>query len=217
MACLNVYYCYALLQSSNEEPFYIGKGKGSRAHQHINHSYRGRTHKDRRIQKLLREGEPINVVILVEGLLEEEAHQIERVLIQLIGRKPNGPLLNMTDGGEGVSGLVFTEKHRMLIREAGRKPCKEETKSKIRKTLTGRVHSEETKKKLKKIMNEKAGAIRDKLVGRKLTKEHLNNSTAAQRRRWEKKTERELASARAKLQWQDPAYREKQSLAHKKI
>lgn len=207
------YYCYALMNEG--EPFYIGKGKGQRAYCHVNRSNNGRTRKDRKIQKLLREGGEITPVILLDGLSEEEAFHLEHVLIHLIGRTPRGPLLNMTDGGEGVSGLVFSEQHRLRIARSAMRPCKEETKRKISRTLLGHVHSGETRKKLRKTPEQRE-AVRKSLTGRKFTENHKKNLSEAQRRRWMKKEEQEKASERMKQKWRDPKYREEQSAAHRK-
>jgi hypothetical protein len=43
-------------------------------------------------------------VIIRSDLLETEAFEIEIALIAAIGREPNGPLVNLTAGGEGLSG-----------------------------------------------------------------------------------------------------------------
>ena len=52
-----------------------------------------------------RKGKVIVQIKLIENLTEETALEVERALIQLIGRYPFGPLTNLTPGGEGVSGL----------------------------------------------------------------------------------------------------------------
>jgi hypothetical protein len=47
---------------------------------------------------------------VARDLPEDEAHELERFLIAEIGRQTKGgPLVNATDGGEGVSGLVCSE------------------------------------------------------------------------------------------------------------
>jgi hypothetical protein len=51
----------------------------------------------------------LEVKILHENLTENEAFDIEKRLITEYGRLDNtGCLINLTDGGEGVSGLIYT-------------------------------------------------------------------------------------------------------------
>lgn len=83
------------------EPRYVGKGIGRR--------YQPKRRMRRRLNPLLRRfldkhnGE-VPVVIVRQDLTDEEASSIEIALIKTIGRRDlkTGPLLNMTDGGDGV-------------------------------------------------------------------------------------------------------------------
>ena len=56
------------------------------------------------IRKMLARGDEVRAVKVHEGLTEAVAHEYERMLIAAIGRGRRGPLVNMTDGGEGNSG-----------------------------------------------------------------------------------------------------------------
>lgn len=87
------FYTYAWLRK-NGTPYYIGKGKGSRAHSPL----RG---------KLRRPSDKNRIIFLKRGLTEEEALRHEIYMIYLLGRKDNGTgiLRNRTNGGEGTSGF----------------------------------------------------------------------------------------------------------------
>lgn len=111
-----IYYVYAYLDPVTREPFYIGKGKGGRASIHLREARNDRhTHKNyynpiklSRIRKILDNGmEPI-IDYVCEDMEEEDAFELEEFLISEIGRKVlrEGPLTNLTDGGEGFSGLI---------------------------------------------------------------------------------------------------------------
>lgn len=104
--------------SFDYEPFYVGKGKGKRDRSHFR---MGNVRQDaartkspfkvNKILKILESGlEPI-VVRIKQEATERVAFKLEVRAIELIGRKPAGPLTNLTDGGDGVSGYVGDELH----------------------------------------------------------------------------------------------------------
>ena len=91
------YYVYMYLREDGT-PYYVGKGTGDRAY------VKGK----RRIKP------PKNlsrITFHAQNLTEEEAFAIEIELIQKYGRVDNdtGILRNLTDGGEGGSGRIFSE------------------------------------------------------------------------------------------------------------
>jgi hypothetical protein len=102
------------------KPFYVGKGHGLRCFDHVSKA-KGlqKLHKHTPVIKkcwslLHRDGmEPI-IELLEIDLIESEAFDLEKQLISLIGRrdKGTGPLLNLCDGGEGISGKIYTEEER---------------------------------------------------------------------------------------------------------
>ena len=98
------YYVYAYLREDGS-PYYIGKGKARRAWIKTKNHY---PPKDRS-----------RIIICESGLTEIGALAIERRLIRWYGRKDNGTgiLRNMTDGGEGTSGFIFSEETRKKLSE----------------------------------------------------------------------------------------------------
>ncbi len=84
------------------EPFYVGKGKGMRMYSHLFLKEKN-NFKNRKIQKILNEDlEPL-ILKIKENLSENEAFEIEKEIIKIIGRGKLGPLTNLTSGGEGSS------------------------------------------------------------------------------------------------------------------
>lgn len=107
---------YILFRPDNGEPFYVGKGAPNRPWGHLKRPDKCNTFKQAVIDKCVAMGLEIPVVVLHEGLTNEKACEIEIALIAAIGRWPNGPLTNLTDGGEGCLGRVLTEEQRQNFR-----------------------------------------------------------------------------------------------------
>ena len=105
---MDIFYTYIYYDPSrNNEPIYVGKGHNNRAWKHLNR--RDMHPFIQRLQKMKRNN--IKPVIgLYAGFDEEFALFLEEELISKFGRKDLGIgfLLNLTDGGEGVSGYVPT-------------------------------------------------------------------------------------------------------------
>ena len=115
-----MFYTYAYLRE-DRTPYYIGKGSGARTT--ARHIRRGKNFippKDR-------------ILILKDNLTEEESFRHETYLISVLGRKDlgTGILRNLTDGGEGCTGMRHSD----------------ETRERIRQITTGVKQSEETIKK----------------------------------------------------------------------
>lgn len=141
------------------EPFYIGKGNGKRLNEHLRKSQlKENTLKNKKIKKILNEGLNPIIIKISSNLFEVDAFELEIKLIKTIGRLDlkTGPLANLTNGGDGISGLIKTKKHRSRL-SSSLKGIKrsEETRKKISLSLigkpgrnTGNTHSEKTKNKI---------------------------------------------------------------------
>jgi hypothetical protein len=200
-----VFYVYALFRE-NGVPFYIGKGKGDRWSQHEQAARRGGSGiKSAIIRDMQARGFKVVKVKIHEGLPEEVAHEYESVLIHAIGRGSNGPLVNATDGGEGVTGLRHAKKARESISVAhrGRKKSLEEcaniaagkrgtkasseARANMARSQTGKTLSAETRAKMsaarrgKKRSPEHCASLSAALRGRIFTPEWRAKMSAARR------------------------------------
>ena len=160
-----MFYVYIYIDPRDDSPFYVGKGKGRRAFQHIQISKSDLHYKEsnllkvNKIRKILSLGlEPIIEIIHLES--EELALKKEIELIKKYGRINNstGSLTNLTDGGEGQSGWIPDNgyKKRMSESTSGEKngmynrKHSENTKKKMSEKATGRKHSNESKSEMSK-------------------------------------------------------------------
>lgn len=135
----NHFYTYAAFRP-NGVICYIGKGSGGRLFSHLKKSHN--LYLARIIKKA---GGAIPIVKIRAGLTEAEAFETEKALIRAIGRITNGgPLVNMTDGGEGVVGHTRTpeQRARMSVARKGIAPSAE-ARVKISAKLKGRPKSPE--------------------------------------------------------------------------
>lgn len=200
------YYTYVLLDPTNSgvytydnyitflyEPFYVGKGKNNRFKCHAWEALRNNkvSHKLNKIRKILKTTNPI-ILIISNNLLESDALLIEQYLIQIIGRKDlgNGPLTNLTDGGEKNTRHIFTEeqRHKMSISAKNKPPMSEITRQKLSelgKRKKGYICTEEQRERLGQISRDRQFSkeekisigikISKKLKGKKKSPEHCAN------------------------------------------
>jgi hypothetical protein len=164
-----MYYVYTLAYPDGRV-FYIGKGTGDRIERHEQEA-RGNARernpfKCNVIRKIWADGGQVVKTILAYFDTEQDAHMYEIALISLMDG-----LTNLTNGGEGISGLIHSEdaRQKMSIAQKGKvKPIRSKThcqkisnahKGKARKfseehrrklsmSGRGRIVSEETRRKI---------------------------------------------------------------------
>lgn len=96
-----MFYTYIHRRNDTSQVFYVGKGKDGRAHSRSgrNRHWRGVAAKHGH-----------TVEICAQWPTEDEAFEHERFLVSTF-KLLNHPLVNMTDGGEGVAGVKRTPEY----------------------------------------------------------------------------------------------------------
>lgn len=102
------FYVYVHCRQSDMRPFYVGKGHGRRAYE---------TSEKRRSKHWVNTARKhgVYVNILQSDLTEAEAFELEKKVIADL-RQQGHTLVNMTDGGEGASGVKMTDEKKALLR-----------------------------------------------------------------------------------------------------
>lgn len=95
-----MYYVYQLVDPRNNQPFYIGKGKGRRAQTHLWEVPETKNvYKENKIADIRKAGLEPKIEFVAENIIDESlAYNIETVLIKKYGRKgyeKNGTLTNI--------------------------------------------------------------------------------------------------------------------------
>jgi hypothetical protein len=165
---MGVYYVYVYFRIDNVSPCYVGKGKGRRWLDHE----RMPNHYNKHLASLIKKaGGELPKVKIRAGLTNAQACEIEVALIKAIGRRDlgTGPLVNMTNGGDGKVGYVTPP----------------ETREKIRQSNTGKTASAQTRARMSAAGNGKpkppghGAAVSAALKGKPKSDEHRAAMRAA--------------------------------------
>jgi hypothetical protein len=184
------FYIYILFRDDGT-PFYVGKGNGNRWNQHelaVRNKAKRRgenLHKTNIIRKMFAAGwTEVPKIKIAERLTREKACEYEIAWITALGRRPDGPLVNRTNGGDGTAAPSEETRQKMRAAKLGKKPS-EATLVQLRMMNVGRKHanrrgpacSEATRQKIRiaklgKKRPEVGAKVRVALRGRKLSEEH---------------------------------------------
>lgn len=140
----NDFYVYEHLRADTGEVFYVGKGRGYRAHVFNRH------HRSEWWQRTREKAGGFEVRFVNDGMTEAEAFDLEVRHIAIL-RQRGAALCNMTDGGDGISGCERTPEWRAKIGAAHRgKVVSEEARRNISESrrAVGCTLTEEGRKRI---------------------------------------------------------------------
>ena len=106
MESARIYYVYVWYKADDKSPFYVGKGKGPRSTQLVN--------RNRYFMNTYRKHGGFSLII-AEGLTDQESQEKEIETIRELRKEYK--LTNLTDGGEGVSGMQHSDKTKNMLSE----------------------------------------------------------------------------------------------------
>lgn len=206
----NRFFVYMFYRPWDMTPCYVGKGSGNRIGQHFAD---GDNHHNPHLANIMKKaGGKLPYVILHDHLDEGTAFEFEIATIASIGRKAKGgPLVNMTDGGEGISGHRFkmspegVEKIRAAALKNGAKTAErnrqkphycegrkltDEHKAKLSIASASKRHTAESKK----MQSEKRTELWKDPQYRSVSENHLRKMA-------------NIGAAAVKEKWKDPEFR----------
>jgi len=169
---------------------YIGRankdGVGARLKKHLEEARYGiRTHKNNWVRSVVSADGEIIATVLESNLTWKESGVREMFYIAH-HRDAGDGLTNMTDGGEGIVGLVRSAEHRANLSASGMgHTVSEETRDKLRAANLGKIPSPDTLAKRSTALRgrvfsaEHRAKLSAALLGRTLTPEHCANLSAA--------------------------------------
>ena len=137
------WYCYLHIRKDTNQVFYVGIG----CQPNFKRTYE--TKKRSIFWNNIVNKVQYKIFILRENMFKTQASAFEIWMIKKLGRRDlgKGPLVNLTDGGEGVKNKKFTKRHRENLSKAligsknywWGKTLSEEHKEKIRNSNKGKM------------------------------------------------------------------------------
>lgn len=183
MTQTEAYFTYAHCKQTDGSIFYIGKGKRDRV---VSHAHRNNYWKN----VVSKHG--LSVMRLAKWKIEQEAYDHERFLIWCF-RDMGMQLVNLTDGGDGLSNPSDETRKKMSERNAMKRP---EVAAKIAVARKGKPLSMEHKQKLS---DAQKGKKRSDLTKQKMSARYSNGLDAEYRKKLSESAKKGWTKRKGKL------------------
>ncbi len=137
------FHVYHHVRPDTGQVFYVGKGKGRRA-------FDKGARRGQFWHRIVKKAGGVLVEVIAQRLTEDEAFLLEKKNIAAF-RRQRVRLCNLTDGGDGTSGIRRTEAwKRMMSQVHSGKVIPEDVREKISASVktSGFVHTDEMRKKM---------------------------------------------------------------------
>jgi len=158
------------------EPFYIGKGIKNRALSHQRNALKNKrsTPLLNKIRKILSSFEEIPIRFLRKGLTDKAAQKLEIHVISKVGRKDleSGPLVNLTNGGEGHKGYIKTEADKQKLATSVSTSWKTRSKKSREASLANLIGD---KTKSESVREKISTAVKDTFAAKSAKQKKLEN------------------------------------------
>ena len=169
---MNNYCVYRHRRLDTNEIFYVGISGN------MKRPYHSKTNRNRFWNNIVNKTE-YKVEIVATNLYKEDAKELEIFMIKLYGRSniKQGPLSNLTDGGESANGHKHTIEAKLKIANAVKKRMSDpEYLQKMICHNTGSKRSEETKLKMRNSQLGKKASLETKKKQSQFNKEKIYNN-----------------------------------------
>jgi hypothetical protein len=219
------HYVYTLAYPDGRA-FYVGKGVRDRIHRHERDAALSKNinpYKENVIRKILAGGGQVIKTKLAYFETHDEALKYEIALIFFLNATDS--LTNLTPGGDGQIGVVFSEEHRRKLSEAQkgkpRAPLPPEARQRVTEANRGKRRSEETRRRMSEARMGKplSEAAKEKLrlvnTGKSPSEEARRKMSEAQKGRVVSEEERQRIGERYRGKHLSEETRRKLSEAHK--
>ena len=202
------HYTYLYFDPMRGEPIYVGMGKKARAWAHLKSK---KMHPFiQRIAFIRAHGVEPEISFICIEVDRELACLVEQEAIAKFGRKDlsRGPLLNLTDGGEGGLNMLVTEetkkKQSRSMKIANAKPGVNERRAETLRETCALSHIKEQRSATQKLVANDPEVKAKKYSAQKITNATFETKTkraAGQAQRWADPKARARKSAQTKAYW----------------